>query len=285
MQIDNFALIIGTMKGGTTSLFNYLARHPQISPCIEKEPSFFSEKAKLTLGYDYYQSLWNFDPTVHKIALEASTSYTRATHPYYIKAAENIYRYSIDNKINFKFIYILRNPLDRIESHYTHGRAWGYGETKQDLAEEINPEVIETTKYAMQIEEYYRRFPADSIMLLNFEDLKQQPELILTKICRFLEIDDSYNFKDLNTVHNRGKARTTIKLPGWYKIRRTDYVRAISDSIPIKTKKIFRNCFGRQVNEPVQLSPKQKKLVLSELQTDLEKLRSQYGFDISQWNL
>ena len=41
-MINNFALIIGTMKGGTTSLFAYLAEHPQISPCRQKEPRFFS---------------------------------------------------------------------------------------------------------------------------------------------------------------------------------------------------------------------------------------------------
>ena len=284
MQIDNFALIIGTMKGGTTSLFNYLAEHPQVSPCKEKEPSFFSERIMLDRGYNYYQSLWDYDSSIHKIALEASTSYTRATHPYYLKAAENIYRYSSTNNIKFKFIYILRNPLERIESHYTHGRAWGFEETKKSLTEEINREVIETTKYAMQIEEYYQKFPANSILLLNFEDLKQKPQLVLKKICQFLEIDDTYNFNNLN-IHNKGQARTTIKLPGWYKIRTTKSMKALSTLIPVKQKKIFRSFFGRKVNEHIKLSPEQRKLVLTELQPDLEKLRSQYDFDTSQWNL
>lgn len=44
MKIDNFGLIIGTMKGGTTSLFNYLAQHPQVCPCSNKEPDFFLTK-------------------------------------------------------------------------------------------------------------------------------------------------------------------------------------------------------------------------------------------------
>ena len=285
MQINNFALIIGTMKGGTTSLFNYLAEHPQISPCIEKEPCFFSDRAKLNRGYDYYQSLWNFDSNVHKVALEASTSYTRVTHPQYLNAAPNIYRYSNSNRIDFKFIYILRNPLDRIESHYTHGRAWGFGETEKSLTEGINREVLETSMYAMQIEEYYQRFSADRILLLNFEDLKRHPQAILQKICRFLEIDDTYNFQDSNTVHNQGGSRTTIKLPGWYKIRRTNKIRAISNLIPVKQKERFRGFFGSKVDEPIRLSSEQREFVSAELQADLEKLRTKYEFDISQWHL
>ncbi len=42
MMINNFALIIGAMKCGTTSLFSYLAQHPEISACQPKEPDFFS---------------------------------------------------------------------------------------------------------------------------------------------------------------------------------------------------------------------------------------------------
>lgn len=239
MQINNFALIIGTMKGGTTSLFNYLAEHPAISPCIEKEPEFFSDRAKLAKGFDYYQSLWDWDRANHQIALEASTAYTRVTHPQFLNAAENIYHYRIDNNVDFKFIYILRNPIDRIESHYTHGRAWGFGETAKSLAGGIDREVLETSKYAMQIEEYYQRFAAEKILLLNFVDLKQKPQAVLQKICQFLAIDDTYNFDNLNTIHNRGESRTTIKLPGWYKIRKTKTMKTLSEKIPIEQKSYF----------------------------------------------
>lgn len=38
---DAYLLIIGAMKCSTSSLFNYLAPHPSICPCITKEPEFF----------------------------------------------------------------------------------------------------------------------------------------------------------------------------------------------------------------------------------------------------
>jgi hypothetical protein len=43
-MITAFALIIGSMKSGTTSLFRYLAEHPELSPSTPKEPNFFSRE-------------------------------------------------------------------------------------------------------------------------------------------------------------------------------------------------------------------------------------------------
>ena len=117
MKIDNFALIIGAMKCGTTSLFNILAQHPQVSPCFYKEPAFFSFNNRFSKGIEYYQSLWNWNPSSHKVALEASTAYTK-THRTDFNTAENIAKFK--DRANFKFIYILRNPIDRIESECNH---------------------------------------------------------------------------------------------------------------------------------------------------------------------
>ena len=55
-NIKNFALIIGAMKCGTTSLFYYLSQHPEICSCREKEPEFFTNDAKWYQGFNWYQS-------------------------------------------------------------------------------------------------------------------------------------------------------------------------------------------------------------------------------------
>lgn len=75
--MNNFALIVGSMKCGTTSLFSYLAQHTQISACNDKEPRFFTNDHKWAKGFEWYQSLWDWDHNQHKIALEASVDYTR----------------------------------------------------------------------------------------------------------------------------------------------------------------------------------------------------------------
>ena len=277
-MIDNFALIIGAMKCGTTSLFSYLAQHPQIAACTKKEPCFFSTNRNWSKGFEWYCNLWNWDRNQHKIALESSTSYTRI--PKYLNASERIA--TIDK--NFKFIYIIRNPLDRIESHYTYGRAYGFPETQKPLSEYIDRDLIATSQYAKQIGEYYQRFSADSILLLNFKDLKTNPLNQLKEVCQFLDIDPDYNFQELDTRHNANEGRIGYD-PFWRSLRRNKLLRSMAQGIPVKQKQMFHSFFGRQVKGNIKLSPEQRSYLLNELKEDLQKLSVDYGVDLQSWDL
>ena len=135
MRIDNFAIIIGSAKLGITSLFNYLSEHPAVASCCKKESHFFSEPRIFKRGFDYYQSLWNWNQACHKIALEATPNYTRVTHEQLLNAAEKILETQAKIGVKFKFICIMRDPVQRIESHYTHIEAWNQEPNVQPLAQ------------------------------------------------------------------------------------------------------------------------------------------------------
>ena len=278
MTINNFVLIIGAMKCGTTSLFNYLAEHPQIAPCKSKEPCFFSKNDNWKKGFEWYQQLWDWDSSKHKIALEASTSYTRI--PSYLNAAERI------AKVNsqFKFIYIMRDPLERIKSHYIYSKINRFVETQGKTSEEINWRIIEATKYYKQISEYYQRFPTENILLLNFNLLEQNPAYLLREICLFLDIDPEYQFK-VSKVHNASK-ELIVSSPVWHLMRKNELLRSgVRRLIPHKQKKVLRTMLGNKFKEKVEFSLSQKQNILKELKLDLVKLESHYNFDISDWQM
>lgn len=280
-MIDNFTLIIGAMKCGTTSLFSYLGQHPQVSACSEKEPRFFSNNGRYAKGFEWYQTLWNWKKGIHKTALEASVDYTRI--PARPNAAERISIFK--DKANFKFIYILRNPIERIESHYTHGQAQGWEVTQQPLSKGIDGRLIQASQYARQIEEYYKRFPADNILLLNFEDLKTEPLSLVKSVCQFLNIDPNYEFQGLGTIYNANNRRL-VNEQLWKSISRIQSLRSLVKLIPDKQKQRIYSCFGRKIeSKSYKLTPEQRNFVLRELQEDLQKLRSEYGVDISRWGI
>lgn len=293
MKIKNFVLIIGSMKCGTTSLFEYLSKHPQISSCTKKEPLFFCNSAEWSKGFDYYQSLWKWNPQVHEIALEATASYTRVTHPspYHMNAAENIAKFQKSTGTNFKFIYIMRNPIERIESHYTQGRKYQHKDTQKSLSEGINHEIIDTSKYAMQLDEYYKRFNHNDILLLNFDDLKSNPQLVTAKIFYFLGLDLGYQLDGLHTNHNQYSSKVDkVMIPGYYILRNTEIVTSLIRKMPqgfrTQCKRKVMNLFGKTVDhEYVKLSPQQKQYVLAELKHDLKELDKKYGFDYSSWQI
>ena len=272
-KISNFALIIGSMKCGTTSLFYYLSQHPQISVCTTKEPNFFANEQNWLNGFDYYQNLWNWNPEKHKIALEASTHYTQI--PRLPNAAERIAQIKAD----FKFIYIMRNPIERIESHYTHGKQSRWSEVKHDIHKHgIHQDLIDISRYARQLDEYYKRFPSAKILLLDFEDLKQTPLKLMKEVVRFLELDSSFEFQELSKVYNSTSQR--LIYPFWSPV-----IKPIAKYFPTKPKDTIRNIICKKVGTNIKLSLEQKEYILHELHEDFQKLSEEYGFDISRWKV
>lgn len=289
-KIDSFVLIIGAMKCGTTSLYQYLSKHPEIAACRTKEVGFFSNLNRYSLGFNFYQNLWNWDNKKHKYGIEASPSYTRVTNPQYANAAENILQTKLASQAKFKFIYLLRNPIDRIESHYTQGRKHGHEDTAKPISEGLQSEIIDTSKYALQIKEYYDRFPAEDILLLELEDLKANPSATLKKICDFLEIDSEYQFSETSIVHNPySQESSRVFIPGYYFFRKLDFVttfiRFIPDDIQSKIRSV-RNLFAYKFKyEYVKLPPKEKSFLRKELARDINELENKYNFDVKRWKL
>jgi hypothetical protein len=278
MKIKNFVFIIGAMKCGTTGLFEYLAEHPQIAACSKKEPNFFSSKDNWNQGLNWYEGLWEWNPNVHKVALEASVDYSKAhMYPY---VAQRI----ADLKADCKFIYIMRNPLDRIESHYIHGLAARWDVSKKSLTNHLDYHLIETSKYAKQLEAYYHFFSKEQILLLNLDDIKYESHSVLRKICEFLDIDDNYNFQGLNKVHNTNQGRRADSFL-WLALSRFSTIRFLGQLISTEKRQAIRSFLSYQVKTDAKLSNEHKEFILNELKEDLQKLNFEYNFDTSCWGI
>ena len=281
MAINNFAVIIGAIKCGTTSLFQYLAEHPEIAACTQKEPKFFNNQ--FSKGFDYYQSLWDWDPNTHKIALEATPGYTRFTTRNPRNAADNIAQLVASREgTTFKFIYILRDPIERIESHYNHAQQM-FSRTKiKTIDEGIDEELIEISKYAEQLAEYTKRFPKENILLLNFEDLKTNPLSVLKRTCVFLEVDPDYQFDRVGVVYNSQEQRREIAVPGLKWLEKNGIKKTVSSSLSEEKKQWVRKLIGRK-RPKVSFSQAQRNQALEALRDDLTQLNSAYGFDVNAW--
>ena len=115
MMLPTF-IVIGAMKCGTNSLHRYLKLHPQICMSSTKEPNYFVEEKNYAEGIDWYQSLFK-DST--KALGECSTNYSK--RPFFQGVAQRIQAVLPDVKL----IYLLRDPVERIISHYRHNFAEG----------------------------------------------------------------------------------------------------------------------------------------------------------------
>lgn len=188
--------IIGAMKSGTTSLHEYLNDHPEIFMSEVKEPGYFAE----CMNYypkelDWYESL--FDSVQdEKIIGESSTNYTKL--PICTEVVEKIQAYNPQAR----FIYLMRNPVDRIISHYWHGVK--YGDERDDplIAIRKKAEYTSFSDYAMQLEPYIETFGEDKVYTLSFENFIKDTEGELRLIFDWLGVDSSITIKNIDAAHN-----------------------------------------------------------------------------------
>ncbi len=195
-------LIVGVMKGGTTSLYEYLIQHPQIIPSLQKEIDFFNYQ--FNFGLDWYTSHFPPLPKYPKfITGEASPTYLLD-----LKTAQRVFEYFP----KVKLLIILRNPVDRAISQYYDHFHW-LGREKRTLQDAINSEIEvlnslddpteieinssfwQTQKghlwrglYVYFIEKWMQIFPAEQFLILQSEDLYTHPQETLQQAFEFLGV-------------------------------------------------------------------------------------------------
>lgn len=187
-------IVIGAMKAGTTTLFEMLARHPalcrtwvEVPGCsYTKEINYFRHlyrKYHTPVNYD-----WRFpyDPAQHSWTLDVSPNYAKL--PRSRRVAARISALGGTTKL----AYILRHPVDRIESQIAH--ALRKGVEVKNLKH-----CIRLSRYAYHLDHFTKYFPLDDILLLDFDVLCRNPRAAMQQVCDFLEIE---RFSTTSRAHN-----------------------------------------------------------------------------------
>ncbi len=133
-------LIIGTQKGGTTSLYHYLTQHPQILPATQKEVHFFD--LNFHHGIDWYRQQFPARES-QPLTLTGEASPYYLFHPLVPQRVKALFP-------RVKLILLLRNPVQRAWSHYNHEVRLGF-ETLS-FAEAI---AQESTRLAGEVEKMW----------------------------------------------------------------------------------------------------------------------------------
>ncbi len=214
--LPNF-VIVGAMKGGTTSMFQYLAGHPQVHPPFRKEIKFFD--IHYTKGLGWYRAhfpLW--------LKMKAPAVTGEAT-PYYLfhpLAAERMAKVLPKAKL----IIMLRNPVDRAYSHYSHIRRVGReplsfedalaaepdrlaGEADRIISNpnystftHVHYSYLARGRYAEQLPRWLEYFPREQMLILPSDELTAAPAQVFQKALDFLGLD-AWQPKDFG-VFKRG---------------------------------------------------------------------------------
>ncbi len=218
-------VIIGTQKGGTSSLYHYLSSHPDCAPAFTKEVHFFNRWHRN--GIDWYRAFFPLAAEA-TIAGEASPNYL--VHP---ASARRL----AEALPTAKVIAMLRNPVDRAFSQYWMQRRCGHEARRFDDA--IDDQAIlrldddgnlradwsrtayrSRGLYAEQIDPWLDAIAPDNVLILRSEDFFADPAAILAQVQRFIgmrpwqpgQFDVKQDGGDYDPIDPERRARLTE----WY---------------------------------------------------------------------
>lgn len=189
-------IVLGAQKCGTSSLHQYLNEHPDIFMSQPlKEPGYFVPweiirdyyKRKNTVFYSKYDLL-----SRGMLSGYRNQQYRGESSTFYTNGSYNITsELLIENELDIasmRFIYIMKDPIERIKSHYLH--ACRYNDFKGDLNYfvESNPEALKISCYGMQLEGYCAYLSENQILALDFDDLIGQPQSTMESVYKFLNL-------------------------------------------------------------------------------------------------
>ena len=273
---DRFALIIGAMKSGTTSLFEYLADHPAVAPCRVKEPHFFADAERARGGLAGYRSLWDWRPGVHRIALEASTSYAMLPDRPGVPA-----RVGSVAEADFRLIYIMRDPVERMISQLRHVAIRRGGADR--LSGGDFERAVQYSRYAMQLDAWTARFPRDAILPLVYEELLVDPAAPVQRAQLFLGLSPRPPAPDtLERAHNTATDLAADQALD-RALSRAPWLEPLTRWVPEGVRRAVRGLAARGRGRPLSLEPARRERALETLAPEAERIRAEWEVDTSAW--
>jgi hypothetical protein len=198
-------IIAGTIKAATSSLFNSINAHPQVCGSSVKETFFFSRDYSGDISADKkkYGAYFAVQPD-SSVIFEAS--------PNYLAYLENVAPRIKKLAPQAKFLFVLREPAERLYSHFNFARAklelpekmtfeqyveacelYNAGEpTANTGVREAHLRALEIGNYGPYLQNFYDEFDEKNIRVIFFDDIKKQPKKVLLEICQYLGIDPAF---------------------------------------------------------------------------------------------
>ena len=277
-------LIIGAMKCGTTSLHDYLGKHPDIFTTTPKEIHFFTNDL---FDQNYLDDYFSNFKTDRKISGSSPQNYSKRHLRDFSGVPERLYKYLP----NVKIIYIVRDPIKRIISHFKEAQEGGYaprGGLNYYLKNYKDAHYVKTSMYYFQLQAYLKYFSMDQIYVVESERLKTDRLETLNVIFDFLGQKKLNDESIFNFETNLSKNKLKYNLFG--RIIFNSKINRLKNFIPpvirnsLKNKFIFKNSIYTPVSNQ-EIEPALEIKIREYLSKDVKQLRLLTGQQFNSWSL
>lgn len=272
-------VVIGAMNCGTTSFYHYLRWHPEIHMSTPKELHFFAKEWNWGRGLSWYSSHFSPGAVVNG---EVSPLYT--TFPEHLGIAARM-RGAIPDA---KLIYLVRDPIERMITHYIHyvSADREHSPLAEALTRSTGNRYLERSRYWTQLEQYLEHYDADQILVLRSERLAQDRTETLRRAFEFLGVDpgfDSWRFavRRHSSRRKRRKTRTGRRLEQSLPVR---LLRRLPNHLRWPLEDALFYPFSRRIPRLV-LDEEIRRLLANQLAGEVDRLRAFTGDAFADWSI
>jgi hypothetical protein len=266
-------LVIGAAKSGTTTLCNLLGQHPEVYMFPHKETHFFS--LYFERGIEWYKSKFN-PPREAKAIGEGSPTYSEGNH----EVVKRIAQYLPDAKL----IYIVRNPIQRIESDFVQLLDNGQRFDSLESAIKQWKPLVESSRYWARINDFRQYFSDDKILVLFMEDLTSDPKFVLKRCFEFLGVDPSFEIEtDKPALNSRASKQVDYPWMTW--LRKQKFFLDTKWLLPTRMTQALKPLFRKPLAVNIQWNDETRQKVISLLKEDTSQFLCFYGKSTEYWEL
>lgn len=174
-------LVIGAMRSATGWIRQCLREHPDVF-MPQKEAHFFDQNYEKGLPW-YMNHFHGFSG--EKVVGEKTASYLHCN-----ETAERI----SFNYPDIKIICCLRDPVQRLNSHFTMFESNNPDYNGKDIFDvaTIGSDFVQRSMYYSKVKNYFENFPIENIQVLLYEEKDKDPFKFLKTIYSFLDVDNEF---------------------------------------------------------------------------------------------
>ena len=174
---------------------------------------------------------------------------------------------------------MMRDPIARLVSQYIH--EW----TQRRVSDDINQAIYDFkpllaySRYSMQLAPFLTAFGAENVLPIFLEKVKQNPQVELEKVARFIGYSQPVTWNDQVARENSSAART--RKSAWRdRIVETPGLRELRQRLVPKSVRNWVRGFWQMKHRP-ELTPASRAYLESVLNEDLAILGSWLGMSLT----
>ena len=264
------AIVIGAPKAGTTTLCDSLARHPDVYMYPKKETHFYNTYYH-SRGLKWYYSLFKDAPN-EKLIMEGTPDYAMSNHVH-----ETIPRIKQNNP-ETKLIYMVRDPIERIESHYIQMLSNHRKIIDQKTAFQQWPEIIDSSKYTYIMEEILEHFPKEQVFVIFLDEYSKNKRTIHKEVSQFLKVSIEPDALDKMEFNEHSHKRENQAMDGLIlkTLRKSKKYNELNVLLPESLKNNLKKLLRKKISIDATLKKEDRDNLQKVINPDWEEFQLKY---------